>query len=416
MENPTAINFIDKSEQLVNDPVNNQYLSTGILVLIVLYSGILSTKLTNPILPLINNFFVRILLSVLVFLTFQKNTALSLMIIIAIVLSMQSEKKNKAADDINDAISKNNNKEEKENFLNELIQMILNEENLKPENARLSSEEIIQVAEERAKKINQESVSEENVELHSHEHDHEHDHEENVLPLENIQLESEGIPPKEEHEMEQTILPDGLLDQSILTNDGMQQEILPANILNEKILSNVMQESELSKNLIPEVAIPHSLVQEEASTNNLVKEENLPSDVIEEEIVEEQILNKSLPAISRVMVEEKIKEATVPKKINTKNITGFDKTRITEESLQSISETVPLKEIPEIKVTKDIPGFDKISPLEEQIHNIRGTQVMKNNTKSNRGLEVNRKCDMCKPKKSENINVTGFDGIALAGY
>ena len=41
---------------------------------------------------------------------------------------------------------------------------------------------------------------------------------------------------------------------------------------------------------------------------------------------------------------------------------------------------------------------------------------MKNNTKSIRGLEVNKKCDMCKPKKSENINVTGFDGIALAGY
>ena len=96
---------MNKSE----DILNNQYLSTGILVLIVLYSGMLSTKLTNPLLPLIKNNLVKMLLVSIIILTFNKNKPLFLMTIVALVLSMQTSKKDYTINRINDSITQNIN-------------------------------------------------------------------------------------------------------------------------------------------------------------------------------------------------------------------------------------------------------------------------------------------------------------------
>ena len=334
MDNLSGINLIKKIEAIVNDPLNNQYLSTGLLVLIVLYSGMLSTKLSNPVVPLLKSGLVKILLGIVIVLTFKKNTAISLITLTALVLSIQTTKKINAATKISEVITENNQINITENILlKEQIEVIVNEENLKPENVRLSSEEIIQVAEERVQ---------------------------NIM-------------------MEQTRAP----ESEIVANEVKQQY----------------------SEAIPE--------------ENVVEENVVEENVIEENVVEEEIINRSLPAISRVIVEEELKkEAVLPEISEPTKISGFDKSNITEETLASVSEIVPIEEVPVTKVKSQMPGFDKSSPLEEQIQKIQGTQITNNNTRSSRGLKVNKKCNLCTLKKPEQNmdNVTAYGGNSLASY
>ncbi len=335
MDKSLGINIIDKIGQIVNAPLNNQYFSTGILVLLVLYCGMLSTKLTNPIVPLLKSVYVKLLFGIVIIFTFRKNRAISLMLLVALVLTMQTSDKINTANKISEAITNNNNLTENM-LLNEQIQLIINEENQKPESNRLSSEEIVQIAEERVQNI--------------------------------------------------------LIEQTRTA----ENEIIPNEVTQQ--------------------------YSEAVSTEENVEEENIVEEqesIVEDNIVNEEILNKSLPAISRVIVEEEMKrEAVLPNQTEPTLISGFDKRLITEESLNSVSENVPTKKVPIINLTENVDGFDKSSPLEEQIQNMKGTQLNNNNTRSSRGLNVNKKCNLCTLKKPEQdlSNVNAYEGNALASY
>ena len=97
-------------------------------------------------------------------------------------------------------------------------------------------------------------------------------------------------------------------------------------------------------------------------------------------------------------------------------ISGFDKSFPNEENLGGNTDVVT-PEIHEEQINYSIKGFDKSSPLEEQINNIKGTQITTNNTRSSRGLNINKKCNLCTLKKQEqNANITAYDGDSLATY
>ena len=335
MDKSLGINIIDKIGQIINDPLNNQYLSTGILVLLVLYCGMLSTKLNNPVVHLLKNVYVKLILGIVIVATFKKNKAISLMLLVALVLTSQTSEKVNTANKISEAITNNNNLTENM-LLNEQIQLIIDEESQKSEQDRLSSEEIVQVAEERVQNIiiEQTRVSENEI-----------------IPNEVTTQYSEAVPSEE--------------------NISVQQE-------------NVVEEN-----------------------------------VVEENVVNEEIINKSLPAISRVMVEEEMKkEAVLPNQTEPTLISGFDKRLITEESLTSQSENVPSQKVPITKLSEGVDGFDKSSPLEEQIKNLNGTQLSTNNTRSSRGLNLNKKCNLCTLKKPEQdlSKVNAYEGDSLAPY
>lgn len=158
--------FLTGFDQFINT-LDNEYLITGVIVLLVLYSGMLSTKLTNPILPIINNALFKALLMLVCYLTFSDNKAVSIMLFIALCLSLQTSKKAKVID----SISKIDNEIE-----------IINDE---PEHI-------------------------EEVHGHDHEHDHEliestNDIENNVVQTEEVNM-SDELPLEENKIDEESIM------------------------------------------------------------------------------------------------------------------------------------------------------------------------------------------------------------------
>ena len=79
----TTINFVLK----------NHYVSTALLLIMVLYSGMLATKTFNPLKCIFENKFSRIFLVFVILISFDKNKAISIMSAITIILSLQGIKK-----------------------------------------------------------------------------------------------------------------------------------------------------------------------------------------------------------------------------------------------------------------------------------------------------------------------------------
>ena len=267
---------MNKSE----DILNNQYLSTGILVLIVLYSGMLSTKLTNPLLPLIKNNLVKMLLVSIIILTFNKNKPLFLMTIVALVLSMQTSKKDYTINRINDSITQNNLGNMHDILVNEQISIIVNEENCKPVNMKMSSDEIVKTAEERVENIVKENfdmiVSEEN------------------LKPENVRMTQEEII----HEAEER------------TKNKLNEESKKLEVQNNSnsisSLDDVKQES-LIKQIILDEEIK-KIVSEENSRPDNVKLTYDEIIKVAEERTENILFEKTKIPLNEIMPNDKVKE------------------------------------------------------------------------------------------------------------
>lgn len=301
----TTINFVLK----------NHYVSTALLLIMVLYSGMLATKTFNPLKCIFENKFSRIFLVFVILISFDKNKAISIMSAITIVLSLQGIKKSAFL----------------ENLSNNVID---NQSNF----------------------------------------------------------------------------------QRFYTNiqNNISKNIVYDNDVND-ILKNEKKIQEEETNKV-------DVKSEEQLTNKHEHEITIKEDI-------HKTINNDLPPLSRVLVEEKIKEQVeIPENNNI------------------------IPEGQEINIHSEINyTSEEQTPLNEQISNVKDTKVTSNNTKSLRGLNldknidldfkfdgynslkpveeeinfeksvkavVNKKCNLCDQMKNKNNDgdVSAYQGEQLAEF
>lgn len=266
----------------INFILSNHYISTALLLVMVLYSGMLATKTFNPLKCIFENKFSRIFLILIILISFEKNKAISIMAAIAIILSLQGIKKSKFLEKLSNNVIDNNPNFKRfyTNIQNNISKNIVYDNDV---NDILKTEKKIQ--------------------------------EESPAKIENVKVKVE----------EQIYTPK---------------------------ISEKVHDLELNKN-----------VQEE---------------------VMNKTINNDLAPISRVLVEEKIKEQI---------IIPENKTIPTGNEISSHSDINYVSEKQE-------------SPLNEQINNVKDTEITNNNTKSSRGLNLNKNIDL-------DFNFDGYNGIGI---
>lgn len=309
----------------INLILSNHYISTAILLIMVLYSGMLATKTFNPLKCIFENKFSRIFLILVILISFEKNKAISIMAAITIILSLQGIKKSKFLENLsNNVIDSNPNfKRFYTNIQNNISKNIVYDNEI---NDIIKTEKKIQ--------------------------------EESTTKMDNINVKEQKYTPEISEE-----------DYNLELNKNVQEETMNKTI------------------------------------------------------------NNDLAPISRVLVEEKIKEQVTISK---------------NETIPTGNETSSYSDINYVSEKKE-------SPLNDQINNVKDTKITNNNTKSLRGLSsdqnidldfnfdgynplnpieeevnfeksvkavVNKKCNLCDQMKSKNEdkNVTAYQGEQLAEF
>lgn len=159
------------------------------------------------------------------------------------------------------------------------------------------------------------------------------------------------------------------LSNNVIDNDSSFQRFY-TNI-QDNISKNIVYDNDLNDILKNEKKIQ----EENTSKVDVKSEEQLTKKHEHETTINDDIhktINNDLPPISRVLVEEKIKEQVeIP------------------ENNSIIPEPNEINTHSEISYT-----YEEQTPLDEQISNVKDTQITNNNTKSLRGLNLDKNIDL----------------------
>lgn len=161
------------------------------------------------------------------------------------------------------------------------------------------------------------------------------------------------------------------LSNNVIDNDSSFQRFY-TNI-QDNISKNIVYDNDVNDILKSEI----KLQEENANKINIKSEEEIiekdNSDILNNDIQEtiHKTINNDLAPISRVLVEEKIKEQVV------------------------IPENNIIPDGNEINIHSEINYIsEEQTPLNEQISNVKDTEVTNNNTKSLRGLNLDKNIDL----------------------
>lgn len=334
----------------VNELLSNEYVNTGTVVSLVLYSAIIAPNMPENLKALFSSqIFNLVIVSILAYL-YTQNKAIALTGSIAFILSLQYLKKSNVAGAISEEVIRQEHPaEEVMQLVEEEIKRVISEEMRKPSEERISVEEVRQVAEERV---------------------------ENRI-MEETRSSQEIIQPTEEG-TGHSIVPESTQEQPTENED----------------VKNLVSE-EMKRIISEEIKKPSGQRMEEEEVRQ-VAEERIENRIMEESrIPVEEIIPNDVTPMSRILVEEELKKAP-------QNITPSKYIPVPAENnqLAVISEEVK-------------------SPLQEQINNANGAEPTDVKTRSTRGLDINKKCNLCnvKPiKNNNNIEIKAFSGNSFAEF
>ena len=352
----------------IENLLSNEYVSTGVVLFLVLYTSMVAPNMSENVVNIINNPAMKLIAIYIGIHLYTKNKSIALLFVIGFITSLQTVKKMNVSDTISAEIALvDHPAEEIKVLVEEEIKRIVSEEAKKPVEERRPEEEIRQIAEERVEsKIIEES-----------------------------RKSSEEIRPSEEQKIYSEVPAENNIQEEVRneTKNLVEEEI-------KKIISEEMKKPEEERKPQEEIL----QIAEERVERHMMEESRRPEEEIKanesninnmpiDNVIQDMVQEESMP-INRVLVEEELKKSIeIPKK-ETQIPLGME-----NSSLANINS-------------------DNKSLLEEQIKNSNNVINSDVKARSNRGLKINKKCNLCNNKGSQNnnIEIKAFGGNTFAEF
>lgn len=353
----------------IENLLSNEYTSTGIILFLVLYGGLAAPKLPSFISKLFSNplFNLTIILSIAYI--YKKNKSIALIATVVFIMSLQTLNKLETSGIIAKEIVRvdDHPAEEIKQLVGEEMRKLVAEEMKRPAEERRPAEEIRQVAEER---VERQIMEESRKPI------------EEIRPSEGQQVFSEVEPVEEETVHSETRQLVGEEMRKLVAEEMRKpvEERRPAEeirqVAEERVENQIMEESRKPT----EEVRPN-----EEQNNNMSLSRGI-----------QELAVESVTPISRVLVEEELKKAPI-------NV----------EQVQQIP--VPAENMSLANINED-----QNSPLQKQMKDtdsVAATDII-NKTRSSRGLNINKKCDLCnnKPKTNNSIEINAYDINTFAEF
>ena len=336
----------------IQDLLSNEYISTGVILLLVLYGGIAAPNLPNSIGMLFSNPLFNLAVIFTIGFVYKQNKSIALIASIAYIMSLQTLNKLRTSEVIANEII--NTDPILTQLVGEEIKKLVAEEMKRPAEERRPSEEIRQVAEERVER---------------------HIMEESRKPIEEVR-------PSEEHRIFSEVLE--VSEARRLVGEEMR-----------KLVAEEMRkpaEERRPSEEIRQVAEERVQIQimEESTNQVLVNEEqnNMP---LNRDI--DELVRKDVTPISRVLVEEELK-----------------------------NQPVKVQQVQQIPLPVENTSFANINDNETSLlqNQIEESKLVDTSTRSSRGIQINNKCNLCnnKPKAEQNnsIEIGAYGGNTFAEF
>jgi hypothetical protein len=352
----------------IEDLLSNEYISTGIILFLVLYGGIAAPKLPRSIAKLFSHPLFNLIIIFSIAYIYKKNKSIALIATIVFVMSLQTLNKLETSEVIAKEIvvAAKHPAEEIRHLVGEEMKKLVAEEMKRPVEERRPAEEIRQVAEERV---------ENNI------------MEESRRPMEEIRPSEEqrvfSEVPQSEEQIRVSSKDKKLVGEEIRR---LIAEEIKRPIEERRPAEEIKQvaEERVERKIIEESRKPIEEVRPNEEQNN-----NIPLSRGIQELAE-----KSVTPISRVLVEEELK-----------------KMPIKEEQIRRIPVPIENNSLANIKE-------DQSSPLQNQINDTITAQPTDIRTRSSRGLNINEKCNLCnnKAKTNNSIEINAYGGNTFAEF